>query len=231
MSLPVLVINPNSNHEVTAAIDRALDPLRSNDAPPIKCITLEDGPYGIESERDVDVAASCVGAAVEEKASDASALVIACYSDPGLRAAREITPKPVFGIAETGLATAIMLGGRIGVVSVLEKAVDRHWSYARALGLDSRIVGDLPVNLTVAELADEASVTTRMLEVGRQLRDDYSANVIVLGCAGMARYRQCMETELEIPVIDPTQAAVAAALSAIRLEYRANGHANGRSAG
>ncbi|MDA7945938.1 MAG: aspartate/glutamate racemase family protein [Hyphomicrobiaceae bacterium] len=227
MSLPILVINPNSNEEVTAAIDRALDPLRSNDAPPINCITLKDGPFGIESERDVDVAAFCVGAAVEEKANNASALVIACYSDPGLRAAREITPKPVFGIAETGLATAIMLGGRIGVISILEKSVDRHLNYARALGLEGRIVGDLPVNLTVAELANEASVTSRMLDVGRQLRNEHNANVIVLGCAGMARYRQRMEEELEIPVIDPTQAAVAAALSAIRLDYPGRRHVNG----
>lgn len=227
MSLPVLVINPNSNDEVTASIDRALDPLRSNDAPPIRCITLKDGPFGIESQRDADVAAVCVGGAVEEQVDHAAAIVIACYSDPGLGAAREITSKPVFGIAETGLATAIMLGGRVGVVSILKKSVDRHWSYARALGLDRRIVADLPVNLSVAELADEASVASKMLDVGRRLRDDHNANVIVLGCAGMARYRERMEAELEISVIDPTQAAVAAALSALRLEYRGERRANG----
>ena len=66
-----------------------------------------------------------------------------------------------------------------------------------------------------------------MLDVGRQLRDDHNANVIVLGCAGMARYRERMEAELEISVIDPTQAAVAAALSALRLEYRGERRANG----
>ena len=220
MSLPVLVINPNSNEEVTAAIDRALDPLRSNDAPPIQCITLKDGPYGIESQRDADVAAACVGVSIEERADDAAAFVIACYSDPGLGAARELTSKPVFGIAETGLATAIMLGGRIGVVSILEQSVQRHWNYARSLGLDKRIVGDIPVNLRVAELADEASVTAKMLDVGQRLCDDHNANVILLGCAGMARYRQRMEAELKIPVIDPTQAAVAAALSALRLGYQ-----------
>ncbi len=222
MPLPVLVINPNSNEEVTAAIDRALDPLRSNDAPPIECITLKDGPHGIESQRDSDVAANCVGVAVQQRPDDAAAFVIACYSDPGLGAARELTSKPVFGIAETGLATAIMLGGRIGVISILPRAVDRHWAYARSLGLDRRIVGDLPVNLTVAELADEPSVGSKMLDVGRRLLEKHNANVILLGCAGMARYRHRLETELDVPVIDPTQAATAAAISTIRL-------ANGRS--
>lgn len=219
MPLSILVINPNSNEEVTRAIDRALDPLRTNDAPAIECITLEDGPHGVESQRDVDTAAVCVGTAVGERVNEAGAFVIACYSDPGLGTARELTSKPVFGIAETGLATAVMLGGRVGVVSILSHAVSRHWAYARALGLDRRIVADLPVNQKVAELADEKTVLSKMLEAGKQLRDGHGANVILLGCAGMARYRGRMEDELKVPVIDPTQAAVAAAVSALRLGY------------
>ncbi len=220
MSAPILVINPNSNDEVTRAIDQALDPLRTNDTPPIDCITLKDGPYGIESQRDSDVAANCVAAAITEHEANADAFVIACYSDPGIGAARELTRKPVFGIAETGLATAIMLGGRIGVISILPGAVNRHMAYARSLGLHDRIAGDLPVNMKVAELADEAKVTSKMLEIGRRLRDDHNANIIVLGCAGMARYRAGLEDALKIPVIDPTQAATAAAISALGLGYR-----------
>ncbi|MCG8433092.1 MAG: aspartate/glutamate racemase family protein, partial [Gammaproteobacteria bacterium] len=209
MSAPILVINPNSNEEVTSAIDRALDPLRTNDTPPIDCITLKDGPFGIESQRDSDIAATCVGAAIAEHEPAAAAFVIACYSDPGIGAAREMTQKPVFGIAQAGLSTAIMLGGKIGVISILPESVQRHWAYAKSLGLQDRIAGDLPVNLKVAELADESSVLSKMMDVGRRLRDDHGADVIVLGCAGMARYRHRLEDDLELPVIDPTQAAPA----------------------
>jgi len=219
MQTRVLVINPNSNEEVTRSIDRALDPLRTADAPPIECITLPDGPYGIESQRDSEVAAQCVTNAITSRESEADAFVIACYSDPGLRAARGITQKPVFGIAETGLATAIMLGGRVGVISILADAVERHWAYAESLGLRERIVADLPVNMTVAELANEETVGIQMLDVGRRLRDEHDANIILLGCAGMARYRRRMEDQLQVPVIDPTQAATAAAISSLRLGY------------
>lgn len=219
MSDHLLIINPNSNENVTAEIDRALEPLRTSDAPTIKCITLKDGPYGIESKHDSDVAAKLVPKTVQSNNQNADAFVIACYSDPGLRAAREVTDKPVFGIAETGLATAIMMGGRIGVISILPEAVDRHWAYTRKLSLQDRIVGDLPVNLKVAELADEDTVGSKMRDTGKRLRDDFNANVILLGCAGMARYRQDMEDVLDIPVIDPTQAATAAAIVSLRLGY------------
>jgi allantoin racemase len=216
----ILVINPNSNTEVTRAMDEALGPLRTNDAPRIDCVTISEGPIGVESQRDADEAAPHVTRTIAAAKADSDAFVIACYSDPGLRSSREVTEKPIYGIAETGIATAIALGGRIGVISILPTAVDRHWAYARSLDLDDRIVADVPVDLTVAELANEDKVTAQMLDVAHGLRDQHDANVIVLGCAGMARYRYILEEELGIPVIDPTQAAVGAAITALRLGYR-----------
>jgi Asp/Glu/hydantoin racemase len=216
----ILVINPNSNEAVTASIDRALDALRTNDAPEIACMTIAEGPHGIESQRDADAAAPHVARVVEANLERADAFVIACYSDPGLRAARELTDKPVFGMAETGLATALSLGGEVGVISILAAAVERHWVYARSLGLDHRIVADLPVDLTVAQLADEETAAERMLAVGRRLCDSHGATVILLGCAGMARYRELLQEKLHRVVIDPTQAAVAAAIASLRLGYR-----------
>lgn len=220
MTERILVINPNSNEAVTQAMDGALNPLRTKDAPVIESVTIHEGPRGVESQSDVDAAAPLVAGLIEREQAKADAFVIACYSDPGLGAARKITDKPIFGIAETGIATAITLGGRIGVISILAIAVERHWAYARSLDLDSRIVADLPVNLTVAELANAEIVTAQMLDVGRRLRDEFGANIILLGCAGMARYRKILEDELKVPVIDPTQAAVAAAITALRLGYR-----------
>lgn len=220
MAKRIVVINPNSNEEVTRAMDEALDIIRSPDGPLVECVTLHDGPFGVETNRDSEAAAPLVSAYIEQNEAAADSFVIACYSDPGLRSSREITNKPVFGIAETGLASGLMLGGALGVISILPRAVERHWAYARSLGLDHRIVADLPVNLTVAELANEAVVTSKMCAVGKELRETFGATVIVLGCAGMARYRAVLEHELGCPVIDPTQAAVAAAISVVQLEYR-----------
>ena len=69
------------------------------------------------------------------------------------------------------------------------------------------------------ELSDEKKTFGRMVDVGRRLRDTHAANVIVMGCAGMARYRKPLQDELGIPVVEPSQAAVGMAIARIRLNW------------
>src|SRR5271163_68064 len=102
----IRVINPNSNEAVTRGLDAALAPLRFADGPEIVCSTLVDGPFGIETQSDVESVVMPLRRAVEaDNSSDA--FVIACYSDPGLPLCRESTTRPVFGIAECGVLTAL----------------------------------------------------------------------------------------------------------------------------
>ncbi len=209
----IVVVNPNSNDEVTAGIDRALAPLRFADGPEIVCETLADGPIGIETQGDVEAVAPLLRQRV--LAGDADAWVIACYSDPGLHACREATVTPVFGIAESGLLTALQRGERIGVVAILRRSIARHMRYLRALGISERVGGERPLELTVVELADEGRTWNRLVEVGRELREIDHADVLVLGCAGMARYRRRLEDRLGVAVVDPTQAAVGTALGVV----------------
>ena len=51
---PIVVINPNSTEAVTVGIDRSIAPLRMPSGPPIECITLKEGPPGIESQETSD---------------------------------------------------------------------------------------------------------------------------------------------------------------------------------
>ena len=57
----------------------------------------------------------------------------------------------------------------------------------------------------------------RLCEVGNTLKTEHAAEVVLLGCAGMARYRRKVEDEIGVPVIDPTQAATTMAIGAVRL--------------
>ena len=68
----------------------------------------------------------------------------------------------------------------------------------------------------MAELEQGELVFQRMADVGARLQRECRVDVIVLGCAGMARYRAGLEDRLGIAVIDPTQAAAAAAIAAVR---------------
>ena len=132
-------------------------------------------------------------------------------------AAREVTRKPVFGIAESGILSALSLGSRFGVIAILDKSIPRHIRYIRSRGLESRLAGDMAIGLGVTELADEDRTFARMTKVGETLRDEKGADVLVMGCAGMARYREPLEEKLGIAVVDPAQAAVSMAIPAIRL--------------
>ncbi len=217
MSERIIVINPNSTVAVTEDIDRALEPLRFQGGPGIECLTLSEGPPGIETQEHVDSVVEPIRRRVEAEDGRAAAFVIACFSDPGLREAREATVKPVFSIGESGLMSAMARAGRVGVIAILEASVERHTRFYRAHGIESRVAGELALDLGVLELAEEKVAFARLTEVGARLRDDLGAEILVLGCAGMARYRARLEAALGVPVIDPTQAAVAMAIAAVQL--------------
>jgi Asp/Glu/hydantoin racemase len=200
-------------------MDEALAPLRREGAPDIKSVTIAEGPPGIQSQRDVDFVVPHVCRRIGED-NQSDAFVIACFSDPGLHAARETTDRPVLGISEVGMTTALNLGQRIGVIAVLKQSIPRHTRYFRAMGIADRVAGEVAVDLPVVELSDETKTRGRMLEVGRALTGTFGADVLVMGCAGMARYRAGLEDALGVPVIDPTQAAVGMAIALVQLGLR-----------
>jgi len=215
----VIVINPNSTVAVTAAMDEGLAPLRMPGGPAIECVTLAEGPPGIESQSDADSVIAPLCRTIRARDNDAAAFVVACFSDPGLHSARDATRKPVLGIAECGILAALTLGQRFGVIAILAKSVPRHLRYIGAMGLTGRLAGDLPIGLGVTELAQEGVTLKRLIETGARLRDDKGADVLVLGCAGMARYRGRLQSALGIPVVEPTQAAVTIAIGRVRLGW------------
>ena len=215
----ILVINPNSTDAVTQGIDAAMDPLRLAGGPAIECVTLKEGPPGIQTQADVESVVAPIGNMVRSRDNDCSAFVIACYSDPGLHAAREVTTKPVLGIAECGILTAMTLGQRFGVISILKKSIPRHLRYVGQMGVADRMAGDRAIGLGVTELTNESITFARMAEVAAELRDQDGADVLVMGCAGMARYRKPLQDAIGIPVVEPTQAAVTMAIGRVRLGW------------
>jgi Asp/Glu/hydantoin racemase len=211
----IRVINPNSNSVVTKAMEDALKPLDFANGPEITCETLAEGPFGIESQADVDSVVMPLRRLVEGDNSSA-AFVIACYSDPGLHTCREATDRPVLGIAECGVLTALSRAESFGVIAIAQRSIRRHLRYLRQMGLTDRMAGERPINMSVAESASADAALGRMIEVGRFLKEMDGAQAIVMGCAGMARHRLPLEQALGIPVIDPTQAAVTMALGAVQ---------------
>lgn len=213
----ILVINPNSNEAVTEGLRQAVAPLSRDGGPEIVCETLREGPLGIETQEHADSVALPLRRRIEA-VNDVDAFIIACYSDPGIHVAREGTTRPVFGIAECGVLTALTRAERFGVIAIRSRSIPRHIRYLRQMALMDRFAGERPLEMSVAESAAGEGTLARMIAVGRELKELDGAGVIVMGCAGMARHRKPLEQALGIPVIDPTQAAVAMAIGTVAVQ-------------
>lgn len=209
----VVVINPNSTDAVTDGIRAAMELVPGTDRLHIDYVTLVEGPPGIETDAHVRAVVEPMLTLVASRAASASAFVIACFSDPGIDRIRNATEVPVHGIGESAYRSAAAGGRRFGVISIVAESVPRHRRYIDSLGLSGQLAGDRPLDLGVLELADEARTRKRLREVANTLLNEDGAESLVLGCAGMAAYRESLQHEFGRPVIDPCQAAIATVLA------------------
>jgi Asp/Glu/hydantoin racemase len=209
----VLVLNPNSNDSVTRGMVRALQPVAAELGIAVDCHTLAGAPFGIESDDDI----ATVGPMVVDWLAcrgDFDAAVIACYSDPGLATARLRVAAPVYGIHESALRFCASKGWRFGVLALGAESVRRHVEYVAGLGLAGLHAGERPMQISVDQAANDPETLDRIVAGGRLLVDEDGAECVVLGCAGLAAWREAAEKAIGAPVIDPVIAATRAAAAA-----------------
>ncbi|MGI9204488.1 MAG: aspartate/glutamate racemase family protein [Woeseiaceae bacterium] len=209
----ILVINPNSNETVTTGLRESLRGFASE--ADIDCCTLENGPFGIETDEDILKVAPMVCQKVLDS-GDYDAFVIACYSDPGLKECRENTRKPVLGMQESAVRAAAVPGGKFGVLALSDASIQRHLRYINELGYADQLAVELPLNITVDEAANADDTVDKVVAAGLSLLADHDVSALILGCAGMAATKEAAETKLPVPVIEPAQAAVRFAIDAAR---------------
>ncbi len=211
----IVVINPNSDRAVTAAMDRNLETLRFTGGPEIRCETLDDAPRGIETARHADqvVGPLCDLIAREDRRADA--FVIACFGDPGLASARETTRKPVIGICEGGVTTALNFGEHYGILTNMADDIGSGLRQIRGLGLDARLAGIEACGIAVTGLDDTRRAAKELGAAAQRLKDR-GADVVILGCAGMVPYGSMLERAVGVRVIDPVHAATGIAMMAVR---------------
>ncbi|MCH9672118.1 MAG: aspartate/glutamate racemase family protein, partial [Gammaproteobacteria bacterium] len=80
----------------------------------------------------------------------------------------------------------------------------------------TRFAGDLAIELGVTALNDDVKVLERMTKVGTTLRDQHGADVLIMGCTGMARFQRELSQRLGVPVIEPTRAGTMFAVGAVQ---------------
>lgn len=212
----ILIINPNSSKGVTQSMEACLEPVRARSSHALHCVELAKSPAGIETDDHVTQVIPNIIEAVST--SQADAFILACFSDPGIAEVRKHVDRPVYGIAESAYLAAHALGNSFGIISLGQSSIDRHLRYLKTLKLDQRLAGDRSIDRTISQLV-AANVVDIVSQTARLLRDEDGADVVILGCAGLGGYRDALQQNLGIPVIDPVQAAATLAVTHLDLAY------------
>lgn len=213
----ILFINPNSSAACSDGIDAAIAPFRLPGGPAIEVATLAEGPPAICSWADWFSVAPPLVARVQAETADC--FVVACASDPALPALREVTRTPVLGIFSCAVLAALARAEFLGVIAMAAASEARHRLVLRQLGVEARLAGEIALNMSMQGLLDPDAARAGLGEAARALVRA-GAGAVVLGCAGMAHHRDAVAQACGVPVIEPCQAAAAAALGLVLAQVR-----------
>ncbi len=213
--MKIFVINPNTSVEMTAGINQ-MAVKYAREGTEITTVSPKKGPRTIESSYEESlVAEGVLERVLEANHKDFDAIVIACYGDPHLHSAKEISEIPVFGIAEASMHMACLLGYKFSIVTVLERARPIFEELVKRTGLTEKCASIKTTSLSVAELEKDPGITVQVLiEAASLAIKEDGAEVICLGCAGMYGLDKEIEKSIGVPVLDGVVCAVKMAESA-----------------
>ena len=217
----ILVINPNTSEAMTGTILLSAKNAAGKETI-VDAVTNAVGPTSVEGVYDEIITSHGVLEILLKEKDNYDAFIIACFSDhPVIQAGREAIAKPVIGIFEAACMVACLIGARFSIVTTSPRWVPLLEDAVCRIGLKDRFSEVLSSGLSVNEL--EAKGTDEIkaaLLSGAKAAVASGADVICLGCAGMAGLSEELERHLHIPVVDPVAAAVkmAEGLAALNLK-------------
>lgn len=215
----ILLINPNTSWAMTEKIAEAAREVAGPDVL-IEAACPVDGAAAIESHTDEIAAAAAVVELItaDRAGSDpADAYVIACFGDPGLDAARELVEVPVLGIAEAAMHMASVSGRHFGVVTTLSRTLGRAHDLVSRYGMERACVSLAATGIPVLDLEDTGSPAVETIARFSAEAAAAGADVVVLGCAGMADLCTELTARVGVPVVDGVAAAVGMASGMVRM--------------
>lgn len=189
----------------------------------VRCV--DSGPATIESAYEEYLAVPGAARLLTTVAAEgADAVILGCFGDPGLDGLRELVDVPVVGAATSAIATAITLGHRFSILTVVEGVIEPLRKVVRDAGCEAALASVRAVDVSVKDVvADRDTALKRLAELGWQAIADDGADTLVLGCMsmGFAGVAAELGAELGVPVVNPVTAALhhAVALTAQGLTH------------
>lgn len=212
--MKILIINPNSSVEMSAAIQNVADIYANGDFE-VKTVPTPNAPEYIDYYTDQAIAAPGMMQIVKENEAEYDAFIVACHCDPNLDLLKQITDKPVVGIGEASMKLATMLGHSFSVVSAGKHSIPNKRALIHKYGLDN----DCASVRGPKDDFDDPTVEGPYLNAAQIAMEEDLAEVIVLGCAGFAGMSEKMSAELGVPVLDGVVSALIIATGLVKAGY------------
>jgi allantoin racemase len=206
----LLILNPNTTEDFTRAIEKSGEAVKSPGTE-VVCLNPSSGPRSIESLYDELLSVAPSLELIISRQAEFDGFIIACYGNhPVINSAREVLKQPVVGIMEASLHLACIVGHTFSVITSGDRAVTMFQEAIRAFGMESRCASVRSTGTPVLALegSGKDSVEERILMEARKAIEEDGAEVISLGCAGMAGLDKRLTQELGVPVIDGVAAGV-----------------------
>jgi allantoin racemase len=214
----ILVVNVNTTDSMTASIGREAAAVAS---PGTEIVPLTPlfGAESVEGNYESYLAAIAVMETVKAYPEPFDAVIQAGYGEHGREGLQELLEVPVVDITEAAASTAMYLGHRYSVVTTLDRTVPLIEDRLKLAGLTDRCASVRASGMSVLELeSDPGAAVQAIVEQSLRAVSDDHAEVICLGCGGMAGLRQKVAESTGAPVVDGVAAAVTVAESLVRLD-------------
>ncbi len=165
------------------------------------------------------IAAEVIKAVRQASSEGFDALILGCFYDPFLLNAREISgDMVVIGPCQSSIEIAMKLSNKFSVIIGQKK-----WEYemnhtVESYGYGRHLASFRNVNMNVCDFQKDHDITASALFEAAKLavEEDY-AESIILGCTCEFGFYETIQKELQVPVIDPSLAALKQAEQAARL--------------
>ena len=218
--MKIMLINPDSGMEATVLSARCQllkEYVGADVELAMVCPTLNN--LELDSALDAALAGPellCLVKQAEQESYDA--VVLYCFSDPVLAAARELVKIPVVGAGQAACLLAPVLARQAGLLL----ADDLRIAEKRDFILQTGVRPDcIPVVAGIAGRGmdmwqNREQVLELLQAAGQKMLAKQQIQVIILGCLSFLGLAQPLTKLLGVPVIDPAIAAVSLAESLVR---------------
>ncbi|MFF1356260.1 aspartate/glutamate racemase family protein [Streptomyces sp. NPDC058297] len=213
----ILVVNVNTTASMTESIGAQAAAVASPGTE-IVPLTPPFGAESVEGNYESYLAAVAVMEAVRSYPHPFDAVIQAGYGEHGREGLQELLDVPVVDITEAAASTAQFLGHRYSVVTTLDRTVPLIEDRLKLAGLADRCASVRASGMAVLDLeSDEEAAVEAIVEQAAQAVERDKAEVICLGCGGMAGLTERVVQRTGVPVVDGVAAAVTIAESLVRL--------------